>query len=231
MPVAEDLRSAPPDLSQNRRDLVAACRILVSEGLSEAAFNVSCRLDADTWMTIPVSSPTLVTEENLVISDIDGGFEGWKAHPAIYRARPDVGGIVHVHPPYVVAFSTLQEEFVPVHHYGAPFHGRIATYTSPGQTKNEDRAAEMARQLGQNRALMQRGHGVITVGKDLKEAVLLSLFLEEAVKTNLLAQQMGTPQPLTLEQSETITPQILKQRSQDKLWDHCVSKAQIRRYL
>ena len=37
----------------------------------------------------------------------------WKAHPAIYLERPDVNAIVHVHPPYAVAFGTLGEEFPP----------------------------------------------------------------------------------------------------------------------
>ena len=219
------------DIAQMKRDFVAACRILVSEGVSEAAFNISCRIDAQNWMTMPVTSPTLVTEDNIVIGAIDGGSENWKAHPAIYRERADVGGIVHVHPPHVVAFSTLGKEFVPVHHYGAPFHGRIATYETPGQTKSDDRAADMARQLGDNRVILQRGHGVIAVGKDLKEAVLFVLFLEEAIRTNLLAEQMGKPKYLTKEQSEKIAPQILKQRSQDKGWNHLVSKTKIRGYL
>jgi ribulose-5-phosphate 4-epimerase/fuculose-1-phosphate aldolase len=228
----DDLKTqSRPDIAQMKRDFVAACRILVSEGVSEAAFNVSCRIDAESWMTMPVTSPTLVTEENIVTGLIKDGSANWKAHPAVYRERPDVGGVVHVHAPHVVAFSTIDEEFRPVHHYGAPFHGLIATYESPGQTKSEDRAAEMARQLGPNRAIMQRGHGVITVGKDLKEAVLLMLFLEEAVKTTFLARQMGTPKYLTPEQSKKITPQILKQRSQDKAWDHYVSKTKIRGYL
>lgn len=220
------------DLAQMKRDFVAACRILVSEGVSEAAFNISCRLDAETWMTMPVTSPTLVTEDNLVIGKVAEGSDNWKAHPAVYRERPDVGGIVHCHPPHVVAFSTITDaEFAPVHHYGAPFHGRIVTYQSPGQTKSDNRAAEMAKQLGDNRVILQRGHGVIAVGKDLKEAVLMVLFLEEAVKTNLLAQQMGNPKYLTPEQSEKITPQILKQRSQDKAWNHYVNKTRIRGYL
>ncbi len=219
------------DIAQMKRDFVAACRILVSEGVSEAAFNISCRIDAQTWMTMPVTSPTLVTEHNIVTGPIKGGSDNWKAHPAIYRERADVGGIVHVHPPHVVAFSTLGQEFVPVHHYGAPFHGSITTYESPGQTKSDDRAADLARQLGDNRIIMQRGHGVIAVGKDLKEAVLFVLFLEEAIKTNLLAEQMGTPKYLTVEQSQKIAPQILKQRSQDKAWNHLVNKTRIRGYL
>lgn len=229
----DDLKSmSQTDLAQMKRDFVAACRILVSEGVSEAAFNVSCRIDADHWMTMPVTSPTLVTEDNIVTGRIDEGADHWKAHPAIYEARPDVGGIIHIHQPHVVAFSTLaDEEFTPVHHYGAPFHGKLTVFRSPGQTKSDSRAKEMATQLADNRVILQQGHGSITVGKDLKEAMILAIFLEEACQMNLVAKQMGNPTYLTKEQSEKITPQILKQRSQDKAWDHYVNKTKIRGYL
>lgn len=203
---------------------VTACRILVNEGVSEAAFNVSVRLSADMMMTMPVTSPTRVTKDNLEIFPISQGTPNWMAHPAIYQERPDVNAIVHVHPPYAVAFSTLGEEFRPVHHYGAPFHGKITTYKSPGQTNSTDRAKELARQLGDNRVILQQGHGTIAVGKDLKEALLLTLYIEEACKILAIARQMGTPEYLTTKQSEKITGQILKQRSQEKAWAHYVDK-------
>lgn len=218
----------PSDL---KRNFVIACRILACEGVSEAAFNVSCRINDNVWMTMPVTSPTLVEEDELVIGKIADGSANWKAHPAIYEARPDVGAIVHCHPIHVVALSTLEQSFSPVHHYGAPFHGKISTFKSPGQTKSELRAGEIARQLGQNRCILQRGHGVIVVGKDLQEAVLLTLFLEESVKMNLIASQLGNPEYLTIEQSEKIVPQILKQRSLDKAWNHYKNKARILGYL
>ncbi len=215
------------ELEDLKKDFVLACRILVHEGVSEGAFNVSVRTGEDEMMAIPVTSPTLVTTDNLETYSISEGSNHWKAHPAIYEERPDVNAIIHCHPPYVTAFSACTEEFVPVHHYGAPFHGKIARYTSPGQTKSKDRAKEMARQLGDNRAIMQQGHGVIVVGKDLHEALILTLFLEESCWTNKTAAEMGTPIPLTLEHSEKITPQILKQRSQNKAWNHYVSKLKI----
>ena len=215
------------ELEDLKRDFVLACRMLVHERVSEGAFNVSVRTGEDEMMAIPVTSPTLVTVDNLETYSISGGSNHWKAHPAIYEERADVNAIVHCHPPHVTAFSACEEDFVPVHHYGAPFHGKIARYKSPGQTKSTDRAREMARQLGDSRAIMQQGHGVIVVGKDLHEALILTLFLEESCWMNMTARQMGTPNYLTLEHSEKITPQILKQRSQDKAWEHYVNKLRI----
>lgn len=230
MPADIDVIAVEPlalDLDQLKRDCVLACRMLVHEGVSEGAFNVSVRTGPDEMMAVPVTSPTLVTEDNLQIYPISGGSKNWKAHPAVYEERPDVGAIVHCHPPHVTAFSTCKEDFAPVHHYGAPFHGKIARYRSPGQTKSADRARELARQLGGNRAILQQGHGVIVVGKDIHEALILTLFLEEACWMNLTAKQMGTPAYLTLEHSEKITPQVLKQRSQDKAWEHYVNKLRL----
>lgn len=213
------------NLDRIKDDFVTACRILANERLTEAAFNVSVRLSSHRMMAIPVTSPNLVTRDNLKIYSLDEAVEDWKAHPAIYEARPDVTAIVHVHPFYTVAFSTLGEEFRPVHHYGAPFHGKLALFRSPGQTATVDRAKEIARQLGDNRVILQQGHGSTAVGKDLREAVLLTVYLEESCKMLWVARQMGMPEHLSREQSEKITAQILKPRSQDKAWTHYAAKA------
>ena len=213
---------------QLREDFVTACHILAHEGVAEAAFNVSVRLPGGRMMAHPITSPTLVTVDNVVIYEPGAKLKDYKAHPAIYDARPDVGAIVHTHPPYTIAFGTLGEAFKPIHHYGTPFHGKVATYDSPGQTKSDDRAGDIARALGTGCALLQQGHGAITAGKDLKEAVLLTLYLEESFKILAITRQMGgRPKEFSLQESEMISQQILKQRSQDKAWLHYADKLRI----
>ena len=208
--------------------LVTACRILANEGVTEAAFNVSVRLPGGRMMAHPITSPTLVTVDNIVTYEPGAKLKDYKAHPAIYAARPDVGAVVHTHPPYTIAFGTLGEEFKPIHHYGTPFHGKIATYDSPGQTKSDDRAGDIARALGPGCALLQQGHGTIVVGKDLQEAVLLTLYLEESFRILAITRQMGgKPKEFSLQESEMISQQILKQRSQDKAWLHYADKLRI----
>jgi L-fuculose-phosphate aldolase len=230
---APTIEPSAEDLSALKQQFVLACRILLNEGVSEAAFNVSVRLPGNRWMTMPVTSPTLVTEDNLKIASIDEGSTEkihWAAHPAIYRVRPDVNAIVHVHPPYAIAFGVLGEEFHPIHHYGTPFLNKVALDDSPGQTENAERAALLAEKLGQARILLQRAHGTIAVGKDLKEALLFTLYFEESCKIYAIARQMGTPAKyLTPEQCEKISGQILKQRSQDKGWAHYADKLTWRR--
>lgn len=219
--------TAPPpteNLAALKQDFVTACRILANEGLTEAAFNISVRISGGRMMVIPVTSPNMVTEDNVEIYSLTEAVSDWKAHPAIYEARPDANAIVHVHPPYAIAFSTVNQEFLPIHHYGAPFHGKLTMYRSPGQTGTVDRAKDIARQLGDNRVILHQGHGSTMVGKDLREAVLLTIYLEESLKILTIARQMGTPEILPLELSQKITGQILKPRSQLKAWTHYAAK-------
>lgn len=212
------------DIEQLKEKYITACRILLNEGLLEAAFSVSCRVGKDRIMINPVTSPGLITRENILINSIDDQPEMGKVHPAIYKAREDVNAVVHAHPPYAIAFSTLEEAFVPVHHYGAIFHGKIKVYKSQGQVKTRERGREIAELLGEGRAILQRGHGTIVVGKSIEEAVLGTIYLEEAAKINFLAKKMGTPQYLSEELSEKIEGQVFKERSQKRSWDHYVSK-------
>jgi ribulose-5-phosphate 4-epimerase/fuculose-1-phosphate aldolase len=77
-------------------------------------------------------------------------------------------------------------------------------------------------------AVLQQGHGLITVGKDLKEAMLLTLYLEESFKILAISRQMGgKPKEFSLQESEMISQQILKQRSQNKAWEHYADKLRI----
>src|SRR6266496_2802742 len=79
--------------------------------------NLSIRDDSgDIWIT-----PARIDKGSLQGSEIvrvrpDGSWEGdnppsseLPLHQAIYRARPDVGGIVHAHPVALVAFSVVHQ--------------------------------------------------------------------------------------------------------------------------
>ena len=78
--------------------------------------------------------------------------------------------------------------------------------------------------LGDGPAVLQQGHGVIVVGKDLREALLLTIYLEEAMKINFLANLMGKPEPIPEELAKKIAPQFMNPESQNKAWDHYVDK-------
>jgi len=212
-------------IDQLKEKFILACRILAEEGLIEASYSISCRIDQNNMLINDRIGPFLVTREHIIAVPIDApGDTMGKVHPIIYKARKDVNAIVHAHPPYAIALSTIDEAFVPVHHYGSIFHGKISIYDSQGMVQTRERGQAISDLLSEGRAVLQRGHGTIVVGKDIEEAVLGTIFLEEAAKTNYLAKQMGSPQYLSMEQSDKIAGQIFKERSQKKAWNHYVAK-------
>src|SRR5438477_6916710 len=92
-----------------RRDIVEAGRKMVARGLVAATDgNLTARLDGGFVLATPSGfSKGELKESDLVVTDMSGRRErGYRKpttelgmHLAVYRARPDVGAVVHAHPP------------------------------------------------------------------------------------------------------------------------------------
>jgi ribulose-5-phosphate 4-epimerase/fuculose-1-phosphate aldolase len=96
----------------------------------------------------------------------------------IYRARPDVGSIVHAHPPLTIALGISGETIRPVHQLSACFAAGVPTFG--GELINsEELGKKVAETLGDKRAILLVGHGAVTVGADVPEAVTTALLMEE----------------------------------------------------
>lgn len=210
--------------NQLKDKFIIACRILMNEGLIEAQYNISCRLDKKRILINDNVGPAFITRKNILTASLEEEVKVGNVHPAIYRVREDVNAIVHAHPIHAIALSTVAEEFKPVHNYGVPFQGKIKVYKSHGQVKTKERAQEIANLLGDGIAVLQMGHGTVVVGKSIEEAVLATIYLEEAAKVYFLTKVMGVPQYIPNELSEKITKQIFNERSTKKAWDHYASK-------
>jgi len=211
-------------IDQLKEQFIQACRILVNEKLATAFFSLSCRFDEDRYLINSGRSPALMNKEDIVTASLQAPSASGKAHPAIYGAREDVNAIVHAHPPYAIALSTVKEEFAPIHHYGTIFHGKIQVFRKYGQVKTAERARELVELLGKGRALLQKGHGTIVVGKDLMEAVLGTIYLEETARIHYLARGMGTPHTIPIDISRTVGDVIFKEKSNQRAWEYYLSK-------
>jgi len=207
-----------------KEKLVTACRILLQEGLIEAQYSISLRLDEEHMLINDNVGAAVLTKNHILVRSLHEEVTTGNVHPAIYLARKDVGAIVHAHPPYAIALSTVEEEFKPIHNYGVIFHGRIKVYEGLGQVGTKERAREIADLLGDGIAILQRGHGTITVGKGIEEALLATIYLEEAAKIHFFAKVFGQPKYIPPELSLEITKQVFKERSVKKAWEHYAAK-------
>ncbi len=98
-----------------RRDVVFVCRLMYDRWLVTAMDgNVSLRLpDGSILLTPSGCCKGFVAEDDLIRIDLDGKvLSGYgrpsseiRMHTLAYRLRPEVGGVVHAHPPSAVALS------------------------------------------------------------------------------------------------------------------------------
>lgn len=91
-------------------------------------------------------------------------------HLGCYRSRPDIGAVVHTHPFMSTALGTAK---VNLNICSPRLHKRIGSkiallpYYPPGSRKLAD---EVRRAIKKTNAIILSNHGLVTVGKDIKEA-------------------------------------------------------------
>jgi ribulose-5-phosphate 4-epimerase/fuculose-1-phosphate aldolase len=204
-----------------RRDVATANRIIERCGLSGVFGHVSARLPGERFLLPTRRSPRFAAADSLLLLDTEGkviGGEGapnselW-IHARGYAARPDVGGIVHAHPPACVCLTQLGLPHRVVHNQGAVFADRIAEYERIGLIRTRELGDELAATLGNGLAVMMRGHGITIAAADVRTATVAACFLEEsaALQLRMLAAAGGDSARIrayTREQAERLSDQL-----------------------
>jgi L-ribulose-5-phosphate 4-epimerase len=141
--------------------------------------------------------------ENMVVVDIDGQIvEGahkassdTASHCVIYRARPDVFGVVHTHSRYATAFAVVGKEIPCITTaMGDEFGGPIPCggFALIGGEEIGQVVVETLKGSHSPSCLLQN-HGVFAVGKDAEAAVKAAVMTEDNAAIVWLAMQIGTP--------------------------------------
>jgi L-fuculose-phosphate aldolase len=126
-------------------------------------------------------------------------------HTWIYKARPDVNSVIHMHPESAVLLTVCGISVQPI--YGAYGRGgRLAvegvpTYDSSLTISSHERGEDFATFFGDRRACLMRGHGVATAGADLEEAAVTTMALKELVDITYRAHLLGVA-PIVLPPGE-----------------------------
>jgi ribulose-5-phosphate 4-epimerase/fuculose-1-phosphate aldolase len=137
--------------------------------------------------------------EDMVVCDLDGNWLDGppyssqcgevKIHSCIYRARPDVVSITHVHPDYTVLMTVLRPDIRPMAQEGAV----LVTQPFPmlHQTKviqTEEEGQQVAGLLGDDEVVLLLGHGAVTAStRSVEGSVMTMAHLEHQARLNYLA--------------------------------------------
>lgn len=193
-------------LAASRVAIVRVCRRLYEAGLIAGQDgNVSVRLPGDRILVTPAGMPKVdVRPSDLVILTLDGRTSKGRhlpssevaVHLEIYAGRPDVGAVVHAHPPtatgFAVAGETLPANVLPELEYTV---GAVALvpYARPG---TEALAAEFRPYLAAHDAWLMANHGAVTAAPTLTVAHQRMESLEHAARILLAARAVGRIIPL-----------------------------------
>ncbi len=196
-----------PSENELRVDLAAAFRLIYELDMHESVANhLSAAVSYDgkqflmnrRWMhfaNVTASRLQLLDcEDDSIMQSADApDASAWSIHGSIHRALPEARVVLHVHPPYATALSTLEDpRILPLDNNTARFYQRIA-YDSDfgGIATSEAEGNRIVDTFAGNKALMMGNHGVTVVGETVAEAFESLYYLEKACKTMVLAYSTG----------------------------------------
>ena len=222
-------------LDQLKKDIVSASRILSQQKLVEGFGHVSARIsNTGRFLITPRISLGLVTTDQLLTINLNGEvvdgnypapFEAW-LHTAIMRSKPRVNAITRIHARVANIFSVTERKLEPVHNHGSFFAGGVPVFATPDLISTPKLGYEVAQALGDRPAVLLRGNGQVTVGRTIPEAVMMAIYLEEAAEMLYGALQIGTPIPLTVDESKQRQVEALPPIDLERAWDFFKNKVE-----
>ena len=196
---------------QALREEVYKCNLMLPENdlVKMTSGNVSGRDPETGWIVIkPSGFPyEQLSPDKFIIVDLDGNIvEGdltpsidTETHLVVYRARPDVMGMVHTHSPFATSFAALGEPIPPVTSTcgliggGVPL-GKFEYFGGDAIGK------EILRVIGDVYAVVMESHGVFTIGRSASHATRVAVEVEDMAKIAHFAIVRGDPIILNEEQ-------------------------------
>lgn len=148
--------------------------------------------------------------ENMILCDLDGavlpGTPGsdrspssdTAAHAYVYRNMPDVGGVVHTHSTFAVAWAARGEEIPCVitamaDEFGGPIP--VGPFAIIGDDSIGRGIVDTLRGH-RSRAVLMQNHGPFTIGVDAKDAVKAAVMVEDVARTVHHAREAGPLVPI-----------------------------------
>ena len=190
-------------LEKEREQVIEYSLKLLSEGLTNGtAGNVSIFNREKGLVAI---SPTGVsyselTPEMISIVDLNGKLiEGLKPsselemHMILYRNREDVNAVIHTHPVYTTVLACLRQD-LPAIDYMIAVTGatkvKCAEYASYG---TKELAENAYKAMGSSLAVILANHGLTTAGKDIANALNITVQVEYISNLYIKAKNIGEP--------------------------------------
>jgi len=134
-------------------------------------------------------------DEKVLLGKHKPSFEA-KAHIAVYKARSDVGGVIHTHSPFASALSCVGGRIPPLLEGQTVFLGGDIGTTPYALEGTAEIGANAAQALSERDGTMLANHGTICCGKNLDEALRNAILLEKLAMIYITAKTIGEIIPI-----------------------------------
>jgi L-fuculose-phosphate aldolase len=181
---------------------------LVSAGLNKnTSGNVSVR-DGDGFLITPSGMPVeRMAPSSMVRMQFDGSFETdkkpsseWHFHRDILQTRPEINAVIHTHSMFATTIACMHKD-VPPFHYMIALAGGDSIRCAPYALFGTQALSEYALQaLLERKACLLANHGMIALGRDLEDAMAVTVEVENLCEQYWRLLQIGEPPLLTTAQ-------------------------------
>ena len=192
-------------MKNERENLLVIAQKLIETGLNKGtAGNASVRCDDGFLVTPSGMAVEDMSAASMVKMQFDGSYEQdkipsseWRFHRDILQSRSDVNAIVHTHSMFATTLACLHKDIPPFHYMIAVVGGdsiRCAPYALFGSQALSDNALVA---LIDRKACLLANHGMIALGRDLDDALAVTVEVENLCEQYWRALQLGEPHILT----------------------------------
>jgi ribulose-5-phosphate 4-epimerase/fuculose-1-phosphate aldolase len=217
-----------------REQLATCTRIFAMQGMIGVFGHVSVyQPETKTVFITPGmgSDKGSLRPEQMVPTDLEGkpvsGNDGppveWPIHTALHGTRADALAVAHLHTPHATLFAIAKREFRPVTLQGAIFNEGVPLYPEAQLITNPARGNALLKVIGNKRAALLRGHGIVVVGQNLQEVLYTALVLEDDAKKTLQAATLGEVGTISDEECRAFGAEIALERRAQRAWNYFAS--------
>jgi len=193
--------------------LLKTVQKLVKLGLNKGtAGNCSVRFEGGFLVTPSGMAVEDMTPQSMVQMAFDGSFEQnktqpnikptseWRFHRDILANRPEINAVIHTHSQFATTLACLHKSILPFHYMIAVTGAdtiRCAPYALFGTQVLSDHALAA---LYHSKACLLANHGMIALGRDLDDALAVTVEVENLCEQYWRILQINPNPPLLTEQ-------------------------------
>jgi L-fuculose-phosphate aldolase len=199
-----------------KRQVIEAAQEMERKGLAVGtAGNISLRLKDPGGRELLAITPSGRYYDSLKVDDIVVvDFAGQKVegelkasietimHIEVHKARKKINAVVHAHPAFCSTIAVAHLDVPPLIDEQVIYIGgeiKVAQYAFPG---TPELAKSVVSALGPRNAVILANHGVLSVGRDMREALTICELAEEMAKIYVSALSLGKVNQLPAEAVE-----------------------------